>query len=253
MRKQINLVLTLIFAIVAASSSHGNAQDPQKLVQNAFNYWRGNASISTVVMTIHRPEWQRAMTLKAWTRGETESLFRIIDPPKDSGNGTLKKGREMWMFNPKINRIIKVPPSMMSQAWMGSDFSNNDLAKSDSLLNDYIHKITGTETHEGKKVFLIESLPKPDAPVVWGMLRLKVREDYILLSEVYFDEDFEPVKIMTADDIQMLGGKLFPRTWKMQKVDADSEYTLLQYEELSFKPRLESSLFTLSNLRNPRR
>ena len=154
MREQVILVLTLLFTIVAASYSHGNAQDPQKLVQDAFNYWRGNASISTVVMTIQRPEWQRAMTLKAWTRGETDSLFRIIDPPKDSGNGTLKKGREMWMFNPKINRIIKLPPSMMSQAWMGSDFSNNDLAKSDSLLNDYIHKITGTETNEGKKLYI---------------------------------------------------------------------------------------------------
>ena len=80
-----------------------------------------------VLMTIHRPDWQRTMTIKAWTKGQKKSLFFIASPPKDEGNGTLKKGREMWMFNPKVNRVIKVPPSMMSKSWMGSDFSNNDL------------------------------------------------------------------------------------------------------------------------------
>ena len=73
-------------------------------------------------MTIHRPDWERTVTIKAWTRGEKESLFTILAPPKDEGNGTLKKGREMWMFNPKVNRVIKLPPSMMSQSWMGPTF-----------------------------------------------------------------------------------------------------------------------------------
>ncbi|OEU53393.1 MAG: hypothetical protein BA872_04040 [Desulfobacterales bacterium C00003060] len=101
--------------------------------------------------------WERVMTINAWTKGQKDSLFFIIAPPKDDGNGTLKKGREMWMYNPKVNRVIKLPPSMMSQAWMGSDFSNNDLSKSDSLINDYSHTIVGTETHERKKVVFVFS------------------------------------------------------------------------------------------------
>jgi outer membrane lipoprotein-sorting protein len=128
-------------------------------------------------MTIHRPDWERSLTIKAWTRGEKDSIFFILTPPKDVGNGTLKRGREMWIYNPKVNRVIKLPPSMMSQAWMGSDFSNNDLAKSDSILEDYTHLLEGVETHEGKKVYVVKSTPKPAAPVVWGMQRLKIRED----------------------------------------------------------------------------
>jgi len=229
------------------------ALDADKIVKEGFNYWRGNASIGTVQMLIHREDWERTMTIKAWTRGQKDSLFYIAAPPKDYGNGTLKKGREMWIYNPKINRVVKVPPSMMSQSWMGSDFSNNDLAKSDSLLLDYDHSIIGTETHEGKKVYIIKSMPKPNAPVVWGMQRLKIREDHIWLSEEFFDEEFQPVKIMTASEIQMMGDRLFPKVWRMQKVDEENRYTQLTYDALEFKSNLPDSLFTLSSLKQRRR
>ncbi|MCP4579468.1 MAG: outer membrane lipoprotein-sorting protein, partial [Deltaproteobacteria bacterium] len=166
------------------------------------------ASVSIVEMTIHRPTWERKTTLKAWTLGEKDSLFTIIAPPKDNGNGTLKKGREMWMYNPKVNRVIKLPPSMMSQAWMGSDFSNNDLAKSDTLINAYTHTMNGTEIHDGKTVYIIKSIPKPDAPEVWGMQMLKIRDDNIFLEQAFYDEDFKLVKVLKFLEIQMIDGKL---------------------------------------------
>lgn len=230
-----------------------HAVEVETLVRDAVNYYRGNASFSVVDMTIHRPGWERTLTIKAWTRGQKDSLFTIIAPPKDNGNGTLKKGKEMWIFNPRVNRVIKLPPSMMSQSWMGSDFSNNDLAKSDSIINDYTHKITGTEIHDGKKVFVITSIPKPDAPVVWGMQKLRIREDLIFLSQGFYDEDLLLVKAMTGTEIQMIGGKLFPRVWKMQKADREDEYTMLEYRELLFRDHLPGDLFTLSSLKNPGR
>ena len=247
----ITYFLSLI--IIIAFFATAKAQDAQSIIEASFNYMRGNASIATVQMIIHRPDWERNMTIKVWTKGQKESLFRIIAPPKDNGNGTLKKGREMWIYNPKINRVIKLPPSMMSQSWMGSDFSNNDLSKTDSILSDYTHTLTGTDNTDGKKVYIIKSIPKPEAPVVWGMQILKIREDNIILSQEFFDEDFKPVKIMTGFQIQMLAGKLFPKVWRMQKTDAKDKYTELVYNELSFKEKLDKSIFTVSNLRNPRR
>lgn len=247
--KYIILILLLTLTFISPCP----ALDADEIVTAGFHYWRGKASVGTVEMLIHREDWQRSMTIKAWTRGQKDSLFYIAAPPKDYGNGTLKKGREMWIYNPKVNRVVKVPPSMMSQSWMGSDFSNNDLAKSDSLLLDYHHSIIGTETHEGKTVYIIKSMPKPNAPVVWGMQHLKIREDQIWLSEEFFDEDLEPVKIMTAMEIQMLGGKLFPRVWRMRNVDEQDRYTQLTYESLEFKSSLPDRLFTLSSLKQRRR
>ena len=192
--------LCLSLFVFVALFAKANGQDAQALVEAAVSYYRGEASISTVDMTIHRPNWERVITIKAWTKGQKDSIFIILAPPKDNGNGTLKRGGEMWTYNPKVNRVIKLPPSMMSQAWMGSDFSNNDLAKSDSVIEDYTHTITGTEIYDGKKVYVIKSMPKPEAPVVWGMQKLKIREDHILLSQEFYDEDLKLVKAMTGID-----------------------------------------------------
>jgi outer membrane lipoprotein-sorting protein len=253
MRKKVMISFVLAFIFYAVMYTPSAAQDARALVAAAVNYYRGAASVSKVDMTIHRPNWERVVTIKAWTKGEKDSLFIIIAPAKDSGNGTLKKGREMWTYNPKINRVIKLPPSMMSQAWMGSDFSNNDLAKSDTIIEDYSHTVLDVETHNGKKVYVIKSIPKPEAPVVWGMQKLKIREDNIFLSQAFYDEDFKLVKSMTCQQIQILGGRLFPKIWKMHKAGIENEYTLLDYLELQFEKDLPDRLFTLSALRNSMR
>ncbi|MBW1836427.1 MAG: outer membrane lipoprotein-sorting protein [Deltaproteobacteria bacterium] len=253
MRNKLIVPLGFSFIIYAATCTPATAQDARSLVEAAVNYYRGAASISKVDMTIHRPHWERVVTIKVWTKGEKNSLFIIIAPAKDSGNGTLKKDREMWMYNPKVNRVIKLPPSMMSQSWMGSDFSNNDLAKSDTIIEDYTHTVLDVETHNGKKVYVINSIPKPEAPVVWGMQQLKIREDNILLSQAFYDEDFKLVKSMTCQQIQILGGRLFPKIWKMNKAGVQNEYTLLEYIELQFEKDLPDRLFTLSALRNSMR
>ncbi len=247
------MIIGAMLSFCLAANGQAAEMSAEKLVKAAFDYWRGQASEAVMEMTIHRPGWQRTMTLKAWTKGESDSLFVLTAPPKDKGNGTLKNSKGMWIYNPKVNRVIKLPPSMMSQSWQGSDFSNNDIAKTDSLIKDYTHSLEETATRDGKKVYTIKSVPKPDAPVIWGMLKLLVREDYILLRETFYDEELKPVKEMTSDDIRMVDDRLFPLKWKMQKSDAPEEYTLIFYQTLDFKEDLAGTIFTLTNLKNPGR
>ena len=229
------------------------AIDARAIIEAGFKHYRGNASKATFEMVIHRPTWERRMQMDAWTKGTDRSLVRITAPAKDKDNGTLKRGREMWTFNPKVNRVIKLPPSLMSQSWLGSDFSNNDISKSDSILNDYRHTLTGTTTHEGHKVHIIESIPKPDAPVVWGKQILHIRDDNVLILQEFFDEDLLPVKRLTGEQIQMMGGRMFPKVWKMQENEKTDQYTRLQYHELAFLDDLADRYFTLNQLKTSQR
>jgi len=243
--------------LLVLSSVPAFAKDPQALevITRAWDYMRGKTSVSQVKMTVHRETWKRTSVIKAWTRGRDDSIFQITAPKKDKGNGTLKIGRDMWTYNPKINRVIKIPPSMMSQSWMGSDFSNNDLSKADSILNDYNHEIEATIRENGITIYQIKSMPKPDAPVVWGMQNLKIREDGIILEQGFYDEDMEAVKIMTTSGIKKMGEKLFPTRWVMRAMDADStqDYTLLEYESLKFDVPLSDNRFNLNALKKPLR
>jgi outer membrane lipoprotein-sorting protein len=242
--------LGVFFSTIPVWAEEG--PDPADIVQASFNHYRGKASESVVEMVIHRPSWERSMQMHAWTKGTRDSLIRITAPAKDKGNGTLKKGPEMWTYNPKVNRVIKLPPALMSQSWMGSDFSNNDLAKSDSLLSDYTHTLMGIETHEGHTVYRIRSMPQPEAPVVWGMQVLKIRDDAVLLSQEFFDEDLVSVKQMTAQEIQIMGGRMFPKVWKMQETEQQDEYTLLRYHFIEFLDDLPNRVFTLNALKTQR-
>ena len=250
--RRLLVICAVAVLVFSTEADRGHAMKAQELVQATVEYLRGETSLAEVEMTIHRPEWQRTMSIKAWTKGREKSVFWIVSPPKDKGNGTLKRGDEMWIYNPKINRVIKLPPSMMSQSWQGSDFSNNDLAKSDNIVDKYTHEIVGTQTHQGKTAYVIRSLPKPGAPVIWGMQKLVIREDRILLRQAFFDEDRKPVKILTMEKIEMMGGKLYPVRWRMINAEEREEYTLLDYRELEFGVSIPETMFSAASLQNPR-
>jgi outer membrane lipoprotein-sorting protein len=159
----------------------------------------------------------------------------------------------MWSYNPKINRAIKLPPSMMSQSWMGSDFSNDDLAKSDRILEDYDHRILEKRIDDEHTLYLIESIAREEAPVVWGKQILEVRDDNIMLKQQFYDEDMILIKEMVAEDLVDFSGRLFPKTWTMRRVDEEDRYTRLEYQALDFDVEIEDRLFTLTSLKSKKR
>ena len=245
--------LAAVVISLAVPARPAGAQDARAIVDEAVRYYRSTASVCSMEITIHRSAWQRSMELRVATRGQKDSIFFITAPPKDEGNGTLIKGWSMWTYNPRINRTMKVPPSMMSQSWMGSDFSYEDLVKADTMVEQYTHTYEGSETREGMKVHVIRSVPLDEAPVVWGMLRLFIREDRVLLGQEYYDEDNRLVRSLAGTELAVVDGRMFPRLWRMQKAEEPQEYTLVRYRELDFDADLPESRFTLSALSNPRR
>jgi len=247
--KYLPLLLLLCLSSVLANAASPN---PRYLIQQAMDHWRGLSSYSEMTMTIHRPDWERSMSMRSWTKGDKTSLVRVTLPTKDAGNGTLTKDNNMWTFAPKINRIIKIPSSMMSQSWMGSDFSNKDVSKSTDILDQYDHKLLEIREKDNHDVYVIESIPHEDAAVVWGKEIVFIRDDYILLEQQYWDQDGILVKTMKAHEIKKLGGRTVASTIRMAKQETPNEWTEMSVQDIQFDQSHPDSLFTLSNLRNPR-
>jgi outer membrane lipoprotein-sorting protein len=205
-----------------------------------------------MTMTIHRPEWQRSMSMRAWTKGDKQSLVRVTKPKKDLGNATLIKDKEMWSYAPKVNRVIKVPSSMMSQSWMGSDFSNKDISRSTEILDEYDHSLSATEQVDEHTIYTITSIPHEDAPVVWGKEVLKVRDDYVLMEQQYWDQDNTLIKIMKVSEVVEMDGRSIAKVMRMHKIETPNEWTEVVNHTVDFDVDLSSNTFTLSNLRNAR-
>jgi outer membrane lipoprotein-sorting protein len=252
-RMKLQLITCLLaLAILPGPLLASDASDAKELVRAAMDHWRGVTSYSEMTMTIHRADWERSMSMRTWSQGDKLSLVRITEPKKDAGNGTLLKDKEMWSYSPKINRIIKIPSSMMSQGWMGSDFSNKDVSKSTDILKQYDHSLSDTTHEGGHTVYTVEAIPHEDAAIVWGKEVLKIRDDFVLLEEQYWDQDGKLVKVMKARDIQEMGGRSVARILRMGKVDSTDEWTEMEVSSIEFDLDLPASIFTLSNLRNPR-
>lgn len=226
--------------------------EPRELIRQAMDHWRGLSSYSQMTMTIHRPDWERSMSMRSWTRGEKTSLVRVTAPSKDAGNATLIKGNDMWSYAPKINRIIKIPSSMMGQSWMGSDFSNKDISKSTDIIDQYDHRLLETREEDGHTLYLIESIPHEEAAVVWGREVVLIRDDYILLEQQFWDQDNVLVKRMLSTEVKQLGGRSVASRIHMGKVETPDEWTELSVQDVVFDLSLPDNMFTLSNLRNPR-
>jgi outer membrane lipoprotein-sorting protein len=245
-------VLVLVVAAVVAVASPVLAQDAAEIVRAAIDHWRGESSYGEMSMTIHRPSWERTMSMRSWTSGPKKSLVRVTAPKKDAGNGTLMVDNNMWSYSPKVNRVIKVPSSMMGQSWMGSDFSNKDVSRADDIVDQYDHTLLDKEESDGHTVFVIESVPHEEAAVVWGKEVLRIRDDDVLLSQEFYDQEGVLVKALKSLDIDEMGGRTVATRQRMGKVDAEDEWTEFRIEAIEFGVEISDNVFTRSNLQNPR-
>ena len=237
--------------LASAVVSSGRAQEPsaRDIVNRAETALWGTTLQSDLTMTVTTPRWERTLALRAWIERPRRSFIRILAPAKEAGIASLRIGPEMWNYLPTVERTIKIPPSMMMQPWMGSDFTNDDLVKESSLVEDYTHRITASDTVSGAPVYVIEALPKPDAAVVWGRIVFRVRKaDFLPAREEFYDERGTLVRVLTFSDVRVLGGRTVPTKWEMRPLAKPGNVTTMVMKSATFDAAIPAETFTQRNL-----
>ncbi len=243
----------LAAALLLASASASAADvDIKELVDRANKALRGDSSRGRLTMTIETPEWKRSLEVEGWNKDRHYAFIVIRAPAKERGETTLRRKNEMWVWLPKVERVIKIPPTMMHSAWQGSDFTYEDIVKADSIVKDYTHKLLSTKHEEGRTVYHIEATPKPDAPVVWGKVITDVAlyddQSVVGLSELDYSERGELIRTITLSDIKFLGGRRVPAKLECVPSGKKGQRTVLQYQELEFDLPLKDEFFSYQRL-----
>ncbi|EGU0167193.1 outer membrane lipoprotein-sorting protein [Vibrio parahaemolyticus] len=243
-------VAALLFLLFTSLSYAESAFD---IVQKSDQTMRGQSSYSEATMEIVRPDWKRSMTMKSWTKGTELSLVLVTAPAKDKGSASLKRHREMWNWVPSIERVIKIAPSMLSQSWMGSDFTNDDLINQSSIVVDYQHALLGNDSFEGDKVWVIEATAKPDAPVVWNKVTLWISQSTYLQRKVEFYDEFdERVNVLTTYDVKELGGRKIATRMEMKPVDKPGNKTIFTTHQAQFDFDINDDFFSQQQMKSLR-
>jgi outer membrane lipoprotein-sorting protein len=223
--------------------------DVKEIIKKVDELYRSKSSYAELEMHIVTPHWERTLTMDAWTKGMDKTFIRIKSPKKEKGMATLRIGDEMWNYLPKVNKVMKIPPSMMMSSWMGSDFTNDDLVHEFSMLEDYHYKLFEPEEAE-PELYYIKLIPKEGLPIVWGHIISAVRKsDYIPVWEKFFDEKGKLMRVMNFKEIKEFGKREIPSVMEMIPQNKEGHKTVIRYIEAEFDTGIDDDIFTLRNLR----
>jgi len=242
-----------IIFILLTYSSIIYAQDAKEIMRAAEELIKSKSSYAEISMTIIKTDWTRTIGMKSWALEPDYALFYITEPARDKGTVTLKRKKEVWNWIPAAQKVIKIPPSMMLQSWMGSDFNNDDLVKESSVVNDYEHTVIGEENFNGYLCYKIESIPKPEAGVVWGKLYSWItKKEKMQLKVEFYDEDDFLIKTYLGSEIKEMGGRVIPTHWEMIPVDRPGEKTTFDYHKIKFNIDTREEFFSERNMKRVR-
>ena len=217
----------------------------ESLIKKAEDNLRGETFQGKIKMVILRDGSERTLSMRVWIQGLDLATIKITSPPKEKGVSNLRRQTDLWQYLPKVDRLIRIPSSMMLQNWMGSDFSNDDMVKSSSLVRDYSHKLLEKTKIDGQAVWVIESTPKPTTPVAWKKIKLYLREaDAASLNREFFSEKGEIVKVMTGSGFKKFGDRTFPMKMEMKNPKKPGAQTTLEYDDIVFDQKISDDHFT---------
>ncbi len=243
----------LLFLFALCYLPNALAINATDIVDKSDKQMRGESSYSVATMNIIRPDWTRSMSMKSWTKGRDFSLVLVTAPAKDKGTVSLKRYREMWNWVPAIERVIKIAPSMLSQSWMGSDFTNDDLINQSSIVVDYQHQLVKEESFDGEVTYVIDAVAKPDAPVVWSRIRLWIsKQTFLERKAEFYDEFGELVNTMQTFDIKPMGGRILATRLEMIPADKPGYKTEFITHEAQFDFDIKETFFSQQQMKQLR-
>jgi len=244
-----------IMALLLISGALSGQTDltAKQVIEKADRNMEGESSISTMSMSIVRPSWERTLEFKNWIKGDEFAITLVTSPAKEKGMSFLKRGNDMWNYLPGIGRMIKLPPSMMSQGWMGSDYTNDDVLNETSLVNDYGQTFIGDETIENRECHIIEMIPAEESNIVWGKVITWVsKKDFIFMKREYYDEDAYLIRTEKLGTIKKMDDRLIPTIYEIIPADEPDQKTIVKILSMDFDVDIKDSFFSQQNMKRLR-
>lgn len=239
-----------ITAILLLFTFYSVSQDARAIVQQADQKMRGATMQTEMIIKTIRPTWTREMHCKTWMKGNDLALIFIQSPAKDKGIAFLKRKKEVWNWMPALERTIKLPPSMMTQSWMGTDFTNDDLVKESSVVDDYVHTVTGDTVILDRDCYIIQMIPKPEAAVVWSKVMVCIdKKEFLELHSRFYDEDGKLMNTMNGYDIKMMHDRVIPTRFEMIPADKKGQRTEMIYKNIQYNKPIEDNFFSVEKMK----
>lgn len=225
--------------------------EAKELLTQMDQILRGNSHVMTVEMQVHNPRWDRQYKIRVWMKGVDFAFARVLEPSKVEGQGFLRLETRLWNFLPNAERTMLIPPSLMLDRFLGSDFTNDDFVKLTYFPRDYDSKIIEETELEGTPVYHLELIPRPDAPVTYGKLEIWLRQsDSAPARWNFYDGKMKLIRTLDYSEYQIYGTHTVPSVWSMKNLEKEGQHTTLRILDATYDTEVADSIFTKENLEN---
>jgi outer membrane lipoprotein-sorting protein len=240
----------ILFFLIIGFAKTVLCQSAKEIVQKADSKMRGATMQAEIVIKTIRPTWTREMQCKTWMKGNNLAMIYIQSPAKDKGIAFLKRKREVWNWMPTLERNIKLPPSMMTQSWMGTDFTNDDLVKESSVVEDYNQMLIGDTIIQSRDCYIVQMIPKPETPVVWSKVIVCIdKNDFLELHSRFYDEDGKLTNTMNSYDIKLMHDRVIPTRFEMIPTDKKGQKTEMIYKNIQYDKPISDNFFVVEKMK----
>lgn len=251
MMKLLKSILISLCLTAAANGAQAQPPDAREIVQRADDNRRGSSSCSELRMTIVRPTWSREIGVKSWSKGSDYSLTLITAPAKEKGQAFLKRQKDLWNWQPSIGRMIKMSSSIMGQSWMGSDFTNDDMVRESSTVNDYTHRLETSEKVREFDCYKVILTPKENAPVVWGKVVMWISTaDFVEIKTEFYDEDNTLINTLNGYEVKTYGKRKLTSRIEIIPADKPNQKTVMNIDKYEFDLPIDESFFSQQKMKN---
>ncbi len=239
----------LAFLAFLGSQSVLAGPDATQLLEQMDDVIRGKSHDMTVTLDVKTKRWERHYRIHVLMKGVDFAFARVLAPPKSEGQGFLRIKTRLWNYLPSAERTILIPPSMMLDDFMGSDFSNDDFVKMSYLARDYDANIKGEEEIDGFGVYHLELTPHPSAPVTYGKLEVWLRrKDAAPVRFVFYNEKMERIRTLHYSNFRSFGDHEVPAVWRMENHKDKGRETTVTILEAQYNINVPDNIFTRGNL-----
>lgn len=243
-------VLTLVMVLLTAPIASADPPVPsvKEVTKRLDDLYRASSSSGRMTMKIVTKHYSRTLEMEMWSKGTKYMLAVIRKPARSAGTATLKTKEGMWNYVVRADQLIRIPPGLLGDGWMGSHFTNDDVMRENTYEEEYDTVADWAEL-DGTKRLRLTMVPKENAPVPYRKLEFYLTADeYLPVQAVYWDAK-KVVRNEYFRDIQEHNGRKFPSVIQVIPSDKPDESTTVIYDTLKFNVPVDDGLFTPRGLR----
>ncbi|MEO0276193.1 MAG: outer membrane lipoprotein-sorting protein [candidate division WOR-3 bacterium] len=188
---------------------------------------------------------QKEREMKIWMKGKYKKLFVFKSPAEVKGVGFLVlSDDELYLYLPAFKKIRRIASHVKNEAFMGTDFSYNDLAKSEFTKN-YNAEIK----EENENQYVLELTPKEGSDVEYSKLIMFVNKKVFLPDSVkFFDKGKNLLKIMRNKKFNQIKNYWVISEIEMENVK-NKHKTIMKTIKEELDLGLSDGIFTQRNLK----